>query len=525
MPPAEAVRESIRQAADDEVAAIGRGDPFTSERLQRLAGRILQRLELKADYLGFTMVVVANAYWGEPLRAVPFDRRVLLLPRCLTCGAASGRGDAPRPGRGDGIEAIRRRAQAMGYRIVEADGTPVVIEALAQPDVEGIVGVACLDSLEAVFQKAWHLGIPSVAVPLLTGNCRNTTVDLTWVARFVDAHDPTAERPSTGYLPALQAATAIFSPPRLDALLRGNEPAPQCGALGEVARMARDWLAAGGKRLRPFIMLAAAAPGDEGTHERSEAIDRVALAIEAFHKASLAHDDIEDDDEERYGGPTLHRRYGQAAAINVGDYLQGLGYRLIASVGEAVGAEATADVLAVMSRAHEHLAQGQGAELAWRREGQLAPPGQALLKMYALKTAPAFAAALGSGVRLAGAGGGDDRLLEAFTRYLGVGYQVLNDLDDWAADARHARPTYLTALAVEAAGSRGRKALTEAIHHCGQSSGTCEALGRRLEGLGVFDRAEQLVARLRQRATRLAERIEGRPFRKLCTFLVDFILT
>ena len=56
----------------------------------------------------------------------------------------------------------------------------------------------------------------------------------------------------------------------------------------------------------------------------------MALAIEALHKASLVHDDIEDDDEFRYGRPTLHRVHGVAQAVNVGDFLIGLGYRLIA---------------------------------------------------------------------------------------------------------------------------------------------------------------------------------------------------
>ena len=58
-------------------------------------------------------------------------------------------------------------------------------------------------------------------------------------------------------------------------------------------------------------------------------IRRAALSIEAFHKASLVHDDIEDDDIFRYGRATLHRQYGVGTAINVGDYLIGLGYRLV----------------------------------------------------------------------------------------------------------------------------------------------------------------------------------------------------
>src|SRR5260370_17186503 len=63
--------------------------------------------------------------------------------------------------------------------------------------------------------------------------------------------------------------------------------------------------------------------------ELPDSVRRVALAIEAFHKASLVHDDIEDDDTFRYGQETLHRRYGVGTAINVRDYLLRLGYRLV----------------------------------------------------------------------------------------------------------------------------------------------------------------------------------------------------
>ena len=98
---------------------------------------------------------------------------------------------------------------------------------------------------------------------------------------------------------------------------------------------------------------------------------RTALAIEAFHKASLVHDDIEDDDTFRYGRATLHRQYGVAAAINVGDYLLGLGYRLVGRERKELGGDCTADIVNRLADAHLKLSEGQGAELLWRdAEGQ-----------------------------------------------------------------------------------------------------------------------------------------------------------
>ena len=63
-----------------------------------------------------------------------------------------------------------------------------------------------------------------------------------------------------------------------------------------------------------------------------EDLRKVAVAVECFHKASLIHDDIEDNDALRYGEKTLHEEHGVAVALNVGDLLIGEGYRLLAEM-------------------------------------------------------------------------------------------------------------------------------------------------------------------------------------------------
>src|SRR5262249_47179052 len=155
---------------------------------------------------------------------------------------------------------------------------------------------------------------------------------------------------------------------------------------------------------RPFITLAVydALQGGRGTKEGakdylarlSPSVKRCALSIETFHKASQVHDDIQDDDEFRYGAPTLHRSYGTPTAINVGDYLIGLGYRLLSRETKSLGADTVGDILDRVADAHMKLSEGQGAELIWRdsRNKRLTPADT--LKIYALKTAPAFEAAL-----------------------------------------------------------------------------------------------------------------------------------
>ena len=109
------------------------------------------------------------------------------------------------------------------------------------------------------------------------------------------------------------------------------------------------------------------------------------MSIETFHKASLVHDDIEDNDAFRYGDETVHRRYGMATAINVGDYLIGMGYRLVSRESRTLGPEAVSDILDCLADAHTKLSEGQGAELLWRDslDKRLKPIDA--LKIYALE--------------------------------------------------------------------------------------------------------------------------------------------
>ena len=112
--------------------------------------------------------------------------------------------------------------------------------------------------------------------------------------------------------------------------------------------------------------------------------------------------DIEDDDQFRYGDQTLHHRFGVPTAINVGDYLIGLGYRLVSREAGSLGPDVAAEIVDRLADAHLKLSEGQGAELLWRDARDKRLKALDALKIYALKTAPAFEAAFYTGLRLAG---------------------------------------------------------------------------------------------------------------------------
>ncbi len=339
--------------------------------------------------------------------------------------------------------------------------------------------------LEKAIDKVLIAGVPSFAVPLHSGDCKNTKLDEAWVWECLEKYEPLDEPQTASYVPLMRRVQTIFEQQFDDLVPGAKEISRTTGTqnpLAFTAAVANDWLQNGGKRLRPFVTLAAydaltggravAARSEEDLPEYGQEVLRVAMAIEAFHKASLVHDDIEDGDEFRYGRQTIHHEHSLGAAINVGDYLIGLGYRLVGVNRGLLPADAMSDILDRLAQAHLKLCEGQGAELQWTTSKQMLTPLEAM-KIYALKTSPAFEAALYSGLRLAGPVDQYESMLTQFCRHVGVGFQILNDLQDWdenaankkhnARDAETAKPTLLVALAAAAASPAQRAQLDEIL--------------------------------------------------------------
>jgi geranylgeranyl pyrophosphate synthase len=591
VPETRELRDRIRAEAAAFGKTLDRSQPLTKQGLRELAEGLLRHMGLPEQYLGFTMVALTNEFWREQVQAVDFKRRLLLLPHCLKhaegcpadydefgldckkCGACS-------------VADFKVKAEELGYKVLVSEGTPIVLKIIVSGHVDAIVGVACLNVLEKALDKVLLAGVPCVAAPLLSSNCRSTSVDDDWVAELIDLRTPAPEARTKTYVHLLRAAHQVCEEPELSRLAPRRVRNAECGVRNENnphsafriphstdplaahEAIAHDWLAQGGKRSRPFVTLAAydALRGGAGTRgaegvDLPDAVRRTALAIETFHKASLVHDDIEDDDTFRYGRATLHRQHGVATAINVGDYLIGLGYRLVSRERKALGADCAADILDRLADAHLKLSEGQGAELLWREARDKALTPLDALKIYALKTAPAFDAALYAGLRLAGPAEPYEKTVAEFSRHLGVAFQILNDLKDWDGDSDNkllagqdvlaASPTLLLALALEGSPPGRRDELLTLLH---EASGGCQppdsgpaknpgADAHRIRGLTpparrevvervrtlfsealVFDKAEKLVEKYRARAEAVADAVEPTELRELLYYLVDSVL-
>ena len=180
------------------------------------------------------------------------------------------------------------------------------------------------------------------------------------------------------------------------------------------------------------------------------------------------------------------------------------------------------------------MCEGQGAELLWRdaRDKRLAPLDA--LRIYALKTAPAFEAALMAGVRLAGSVARYRESITRFARHLGVAYQILNDLDDWdetqpnkrtgGGDVLGGRPTVLWALALEGLSERDRRELESLLGKSVSDDATLARAAALYEKADVFQKASRLISKHHQRAQAAAEQLDSEPLRHLLSFLADAIL-
>jgi geranylgeranyl pyrophosphate synthase len=547
-----ATRQAIRSAAAEAGRAMDRSRPPSREDLQRHGEAILQRLDLPGQFLGFVMVAVSNEFWRPIFEAIPLARRLFLLPHCLSDRTAcTGTYDSVGlhcAGCGNcAVDSLQREAVGRGYSVIVAEGTGSVLTKILEGEADAIFGVACLDSLEKSFHRVAELGVPHMALPLLKNGCVDTTAELDQIHLILAAETAPSEASPRSYVPLLRETTRMFRQPMFSELLAlGDEPAEPAAdtaggwSLGEEA--AQHWLREGGKRLRPFVTIAAYAVARHGAAVLDSAdlpgdtipspVRRLALAIEALHKASLVHDDIEDDDEFRYGRPTLHRVHGVGQAINMGDYLIGLGYRLIAAETGSLGADCVADILNRLSRAHVELCRGQGAELLGQTRPQKQPRPMDVLTAYALKTAPAFEVAIYTGLRAASVKM-DLGALRRFSTFLGEGFQIRNDLDDWnegdhnkrrsGLDALAGRPTILRAFAMETMWAQSLVELAPRNGHQPPPD-LVEQVRDLYCRCGAFARAERLLEKLRARALETVGGFPSADLQELMRFLVRMIL-
>ena len=227
-------------------------------------------------------------------------------------------------------------------------------------------------------------------------------------------------RPSPGRQLDLPAIQALAAPDMaaMDALIR-QRLASDVVLINQVAEYI---IGAGGKRLRPMLLLlTAGALGHHGADAH-----QLAAVVEFIHTSTLLHDDVVDESDLRRGRKTANAVWGNAASVLVGDFLYSRSFQLMVELERM-------DVQQILADTTNTIAEGEVLQLLHVRNPDT--DEAAYLRVIERKTAVLFAAATRLGALLAGA---DQSTCDALHRYglaLGYAFQVADDVLDYASDA------------------------------------------------------------------------------------------
>ena len=188
-----------------------------------------------------------------------------------------------------------------------------------------------------------------------------------------------------------------------------------------VSQVADYIISAGGKRLRPVLLLLAA--GACGHHGKDA--HELAAVVEFIHTATLLHDDVVDASNMRRGRATANSLFGNPAAVLVGDFLYSRAFQMMVSVDRM-------RVMEVLAEATNVIAEGEVLQLMNVHDPDVTEA--AYLDVIRFKTAKLFEAAGRLGAVLAGASPETEEDLARFGMHLGTAFQLVDDVLDYSGD-------------------------------------------------------------------------------------------
>lgn len=190
-----------------------------------------------------------------------------------------------------------------------------------------------------------------------------------------------------------------------------------------VEEIAAYLVEAGGKRLRPLlVLLAAKACGYTGKEHI-----KLAAVIEFLHTAMLLHDDVVDESDLRRGRKTVNAAWGNSPSVLVGDFLHSRAFEMMVEIGNM-------RVMEILSRATNVIAEGEVQQLCAVRNPDTSE--SEYMEIISRKTAMLFQAAAHSGAVLAGADEKAEAALRDYGLHLGVAFQLVDDQLDYEGDAQ-----------------------------------------------------------------------------------------
>ncbi len=412
-------RQEICTVVKETIASRGIQNPVTQNDIIDYALEIIKRKSWQVNWQAYIGLQISNELWRDTVLGIKTSKRLLLLPTDT---------------HNTNCTSILELACSNNITTINIDDKNAVSKAICSTKYQAIIAIGDFEILHKGWQKISALGIPVIAFVLHN----NKLEDISWVEDFLHIKNISTNN-HFDFNTARHKVNTWFSKENLDILFNSN--------FTETENLGISWVATAGKRWRPLLAYYVYTILSKDKTS-PDSIKKVALAVECFHKASLIHDDIEDNDDERYGQDTMHTSYGVPIALNVGDYLIGEGYRMLAN--STFDNAKIQRMVKVSADGHRDLSLGQGEELSWMRTPTTINLKK-VINIFKLKTSPAFEVALCLGAIAGGADDSQCKILKKFSNALGIAFQIRDDMldffgDDGGADIAAMRPSALLAM-------------------------------------------------------------------------------
>ena len=289
-----------------------------------------------------------------------------------------------------------------------------------------------------------------------------------------------------------------------------------------IPQLAGHIIAAGGKRLRPMLTLAAARMcGYRGTRHVA-----LAAAVEFIHTATLLHDDVVDASDLRRGLATANAVWGNKSSVLVGDFLFSRAFQLMVEDGSL-------RVLSILSEASAIIAEGEVLQLVTSNDTETTEA--AYLAVIEAKTAQLFAAASRLGAVITERPREDEEALAAYGRNLGIAFQLVDDMLDYSArqaelgktvgdDFREGKITLPVVLALREAGEVERAFWRRTLEELDQREGDLAHAIELMTRHGTLHATLDSARRYAETARRALALFRDGPEKRALDEAVDFCL-
>ncbi|MCU0772936.1 MAG: polyprenyl synthetase family protein [Ideonella sp.] len=286
-----------------------------------------------------------------------------------------------------------------------------------------------------------------------------------------------------------------------------------------IATIGEYIVAAGGKRVRPLLLLLCA----NALGVRGDVKHELAATVEFIHTATLLHDDVVDESDLRRGRQTANALFGNAASVLVGDFLYSRAFQMMVSCGSLRALEVLADATNVIAR-------GEVLQLMNTRDLDLQV--EEYLRVVRFKTAKLFEASSRLGAVLASAAPAVEEACATYGRSVGTAFQLIDDLLDYSGDPadigkhvgddlREGKLTLPLLAALQRGSAEDRGFIRAAIEHGEAPLDEVMAILRRT---GALDATREAARAEAQTACDALDALPGSPYREaLLNFAVRLV--